>query len=86
MHAQTMTPSSIMDGSKMASLQILTLILCFLIVAADGFDVASVGYVAPLLKKEWSLSPAQLGARRSRSPRPMPSPTPFIRHARPGDG
>ena len=61
MHAQAMTPSSIMDGSKMASLQILTLFLCFLIVAADGFDVASVGYVAPLLKKEWSLSPAQLG-------------------------
>ncbi|MES2258144.1 MAG: MFS transporter [Pseudomonadota bacterium] len=44
----------------MSSLQLLTLILGFLIVAADGFDVASVGYVAPLLIKEWALAPAQL--------------------------
>ncbi|HZZ06768.1 MFS transporter [Paraburkholderia sp.] len=50
-----------MDGKKTSSLQILTLFLCFLVVAADGFDVASVGYVAPLLKKAWALSPAQLG-------------------------
>ncbi|CFB63979.1 MFS transporter [Pandoraea apista] len=45
----------------MTALQRLTLFLCFLIVATDGFDVASVGYVAPLLKHQWSLSPAQLG-------------------------
>ncbi|WP_080758982.1 MFS transporter [Pandoraea fibrosis] len=45
----------------MTALQRLTLFLCFLVVAADGFDVASVGYVAPLLKHQWSLSPAQLG-------------------------
>ena len=61
MHAQVITASNIMEGKKISSLQILTLILCFLVVTADGFDVASVGYVAPLLKKEWSLSPAQLG-------------------------
>jgi len=46
---------------RMTALQRLTLFLCFLIVAADGFDVASVGYVAPLLKRQWSLSPAELG-------------------------
>ncbi|VVE62089.1 4-hydroxybenzoate transporter [Pandoraea captiosa] len=45
----------------MTALQRLTLFLCFLIVAADGFDVASVGYVAPLLKRQWSLSAAELG-------------------------
>lgn len=50
-----------MDGKRTSSLQILTLFLCFLVVAADGFDVASVGYVAPLLKRAWALSPAQLG-------------------------
>ncbi|WP_241495937.1 MFS transporter [Paraburkholderia monticola] len=50
-----------MDDKKTSSLQILTLFLCFLVVAADGFDVASVGYVAPLLKRAWALSPAQLG-------------------------
>ncbi|NMM04081.1 aromatic acid/H+ symport family MFS transporter [Paraburkholderia sp. RP-4-7] len=61
MHAQAITPPGVMDGKKTSSLQILTLFLCFLVVAADGFDVASVGYVAPLLKKAWALSPAQLG-------------------------
>jgi AAHS family 4-hydroxybenzoate transporter-like MFS transporter len=47
---------------RMSTIQVLTLCLCFLVVAADGFDVASVGYVAPLLKHEWALAPAQLGA------------------------
>ncbi|MFM0203426.1 MFS transporter [Paraburkholderia fungorum] len=61
MHAQAITPNSVMDDRKTSPLQILTLVLCFLVVAADGFDVASVGYVAPLLKQAWSLSPAQLG-------------------------
>ena len=61
MHASTMTSDAVMNGKKMSALQILTLFLCFLVVAADGFDVASVGYVAPLLKKTWALTPAQLG-------------------------
>jgi len=61
MHAQSVAPRSIADASKTSPLQVLTLLLCFLVVAADGFDVASVGYVAPLLKSEWSLTPAQLG-------------------------
>ena len=61
MHAHAITPRSVVDDGKTSPLQILTLVLCFLVVAADGFDVASVGYVAPLLKKAWSLSPAQLG-------------------------
>jgi len=47
---------------RMAAIQLLTLCLCFLVVAADGFDVASVGYAAPLLKREWALAPSQLGA------------------------
>ncbi|WP_075790922.1 MFS transporter [Massilia putida] len=49
------------DGGRVAPLQKLTLFLCFLVVAADGFDLASVGYVVPLLKKAWSATPAQLG-------------------------
>ena len=61
MHAQAITQEAAMDERKTSSLQILTLIICFFVVAADGFDVASVGYVAPLLKKAWALSPAQLG-------------------------
>ncbi|RDV00620.1 MFS transporter [Trinickia dinghuensis] len=47
--------------NRLAAIQIVTLVLCFLVVAADGFDVACVSYVAPLLKKVWSLTPAALG-------------------------
>lgn len=61
MQAQVVVSQSIMDDRKTSPLQVLTLVLCFLVVAADGFDVASVGYVAPLLKAAWSLTPAQLG-------------------------
>lgn len=61
MVAQTMTPAAVMNGAKISGLQILTLVLCFLVVAADGFDVAAAGYVAPLLKREWSLAAPQMG-------------------------
>ncbi|SEO08676.1 MFS transporter, AAHS family, 4-hydroxybenzoate transporter [Duganella sp. CF517] len=61
MTTQTMTSSAVMNGAKISGLQILTLVLCFLVVAADGFDVAAAGYVAPLLKREWMLSGAQMG-------------------------
>ena len=61
MHTQPTAPSLPIEERSISSLQILTLVICFLVVAADGFDVASVGYVAPLLKAQWSLTPAQLG-------------------------
>ena len=56
-----LTADALMNRDRTSGLQLLTLFFCFLVVAADGFDVASVGYVAPLLKKAWSLTPAQLG-------------------------
>ena len=59
--ASSYTSATVMNGAAIAPLQRLTLFLCFLVVAADGFDVASVGYVAPLLKRAWSATPAQLG-------------------------
>lgn len=61
MVAQTMTSTAMMNGAKISGLQILTLALCFLVVAADGFDVAAASYVAPLLKREWALAAAQMG-------------------------
>ena len=61
MQAQSVAAAHDVDEAKTSPLQVLTLVLCFLVVAADGFDVASVGYVAPLLQSAWSLTPAQLG-------------------------
>lgn len=40
--------------------QILTLVLCFLIVAVDGFDTAAIGFIAPAIHDEWGFTPAQL--------------------------
>ena len=65
-HATAATPATPggtaqADTGRPTAIQIVTLVLCFLVVAADGFDVASVSYVAPLLRKVWSLTPTALG-------------------------
>ena len=57
-----MTIDDVLDGRRTSGLQIVTLLLCFLVVAVDGFDVAAAGYVAPLLRQEWGLGAAQLGS------------------------
>ncbi|AQH03138.1 4-hydroxybenzoate transporter [Burkholderia sp. KK1] len=49
------------DKQKFSRYQWLILALCFLIVAADGFDTAAAGFVAPALAKEWGLNWVQLG-------------------------
>lgn len=60
MNANTLPPAAIPRQERLSSLQLLTLLLGFLIIGADGFDVASVGYVAPLLIKQWALHPSEL--------------------------
>jgi len=48
-------------GKRAARVRALTLLLCFLIVMVDGFDVAAAGYVAPVLRRQWTLGASQLG-------------------------
>jgi MFS transporter, AAHS family, 4-hydroxybenzoate transporter len=48
------------NAHPLSKLQILLLGLCFLIVAIDGFDTAAIGFVAPAIKADWGLTPAQL--------------------------
>jgi AAHS family 4-hydroxybenzoate transporter-like MFS transporter len=62
MQAGSMRIDDIINGPRKSSLQAVTLLLCFLVVAVDGFDVAAASYVAPLLRAEWTLNAAQLGA------------------------
>jgi AAHS family 4-hydroxybenzoate transporter-like MFS transporter len=50
----------IIDNAKISPYQIVILALCFLIVLVDGFDTAVIGYIAPSLREEWGLLPAQL--------------------------
>jgi AAHS family 4-hydroxybenzoate transporter-like MFS transporter len=44
------------DAHPFSRYQWLVLLLCFLIVAVDGFDVAAVGFVVPSITKEWGVS------------------------------
>ena len=48
------------NSHKLSALQITTLLLCFFIVAVDGFDTDAIGFIAPAIRAEWSLSAAQL--------------------------
>jgi AAHS family 4-hydroxybenzoate transporter-like MFS transporter len=36
------------------------LVLCFVVVAVDGFDTAAIGFIAPTIKAEWTVSSAAL--------------------------
>ena len=49
------------DSHPVSTLQRLLLILCFLVIAIDGFDTAIIGFIAPAIRAEWQLGVAQLG-------------------------
>jgi AAHS family 4-hydroxybenzoate transporter-like MFS transporter len=56
-----MDVQAFIDNRKFAPYQWMVLIVCFLVVAADGFDTAAIGYVAPSLTREWGVSKLVLG-------------------------
>ncbi len=41
--------------------QIRLIVLCFIVVALDGMDIALMGFIAPTLKTAWHVSTHQLG-------------------------
>ncbi|HEK1767491.1 TPA: MFS transporter [Pseudomonas putida] len=60
MSQHTARIGEIIDNARISPYQIIVLTLCFLIVLVDGFDTAAIGYIAPALREEWGLLPAQL--------------------------
>jgi AAHS family 4-hydroxybenzoate transporter-like MFS transporter len=56
------------DARPMSSMQWLLLVLCFLVVAADGMDVAIMGFLAPSIVGEWGVSRAAFGLVMSAAP------------------
>lgn len=52
---------TLIDSQPFSPYQWLILVLCFLIVAVDGFDTAAMGYVAPALVQAWGIQKASLG-------------------------
>lgn len=57
---QTTTVLTMLKG-KALRLQYLTLLLCLLVVAIDGFDTGIAAYISPLIRRDWSLAASQLG-------------------------
>jgi AAHS family 4-hydroxybenzoate transporter-like MFS transporter len=49
------------DDRPVSPLQARLLLLCFFVIAIDGFDTAIVGFIAPAIRAEWRLRVAQLG-------------------------
>ena len=62
-----LTPSKIIDvqalidAHPLSPVQRRLLLMCFLVVAIDGFDTALVGFIAPAIRVEWSLAVSRLG-------------------------
>src|SRR6516225_12072931 len=61
----TMTPAidlvDFIDRQPVGGFQIRLLLTCAAVLFLDGFDTQAIGYVAPVLAKEWSLSKGALG-------------------------
>ncbi|MBP0597590.1 aromatic acid/H+ symport family MFS transporter [Herbaspirillum sp. LeCh32-8] len=66
--AQSLDVRAHINGRKMSGYQWLLLVLCFLIVATDGMDVAIMGFLAPGITKEWGISRAAFGVVMSAAP------------------
>src|SRR4051812_11776001 len=58
--AGTVDIQEFINSRPLSRYQIMVIVLCFFVVAADGFDTAAVGYIAPALRAQWGVTPAQL--------------------------
>ncbi|MFJ1253928.1 MFS transporter [Cupriavidus sp. CuC1] len=59
--AATVDVQAFIDDHRFSGFQWIVLALCFLILAADGFDTAAIGFIAPALVKHWGVSKTLLG-------------------------
>jgi AAHS family 4-hydroxybenzoate transporter-like MFS transporter len=53
------------DRTTFSPFQWLLLLLCFLVIFMDGYDMAAIAYVAPSLLDDWGLQKAELGPAMS---------------------
>ena len=56
----TLNVTTFIDRHPLSAFQVTIVVLCFLIVAIDGFDTAAIGFIAPAIRAEWQLTPAHL--------------------------
>ncbi|WP_157056136.1 hypothetical protein [Candidatus Burkholderia verschuerenii] len=65
---QAVDVKAFIDGRPLSVRQILIVVLCFFIVAADGIDVAMMGFIAPSIVHDWQLARATFGVVMSAAP------------------
>jgi AAHS family 4-hydroxybenzoate transporter-like MFS transporter len=57
---RTLDVQEVVNTHPLSRFQKTVIALCFLVVAIDGFDTAAIGFIAPSLKGEWGVTPAEL--------------------------
>ena len=50
----------VLDQNRIAPVQWVVLVLCFLVMFLDGYDTAVAAFVAPVLSKVWAIEPAAM--------------------------
>src|SRR5687767_15545161 len=50
-----------LEHQPMTRFQTVAVAICMVLNAIDGFDVLAIAFAAPVLSREWSLPPGQLG-------------------------
>jgi AAHS family 4-hydroxybenzoate transporter-like MFS transporter len=58
--ARILDVQEVVNAHPLSRFQKTVIALCFLVVAIDGFDTAAIGFIAPSLRAEWGVSPAEL--------------------------
>jgi len=53
--------ADLIDNSRIGGFQILLFVLCAACLIMDGFDVQSIGYIAPAIIPEWKIPASALG-------------------------
>ncbi len=59
--ADPVTVSSVVDPRPVGRVHVLVLVLCGFVMFLDGFDTQALSFAAPVLAREWGLTPAELG-------------------------
>src|SRR5512139_3307260 len=55
------TPLEALRDRPMSGWQVLVVALCVLINSIDGFDILALSFAAPVVSREWGLTPEQTG-------------------------
>ena len=59
--AQAIDLTPIIDRQKVGAFHVKLIIIAFLVVMADGYDIGAAAFAGPALIREWHVAPQALG-------------------------